>query len=147
MAVYNKFQNFVLHLGQGDHNLKATGDVTKCYLTSGTPVASGDITKSDLAEITTFNGYTSGGHDTTNTYTLSSGVVTLGGTDIVITATGGVVGPFRYVIHYNDTMATSAGDLNTDGLINWWDFGSALTLQCGESFTIDFATGGIFTLT
>jgi hypothetical protein len=55
------------------------------------------------------------------------------GTDIVITATGGSVGPFRYVVLYNDTQTSPV-----DPLMGNWDYGSALTLASGESFTIDF---------
>jgi hypothetical protein len=61
--------------------------------------------------------------------------------DIVITASGGSIGAFRYAVIYNDT-ATS------DELIGYFDYGSSLTLASGESFTIDFdATNGLISLT
>lgn len=88
--------------------------------------------KADLAEITNENGYTAP-EDVTNTYSEASGTGTLAGTDITITASGGTVGPFQYVVLYNDTPTSPA-----DPLIAWWDYGSAITLQDGESFTIDF---------
>lgn len=59
---------------------------------------------------------------------------------MTITASGGTVGPFRYVVLYNDTPASPA-----DPLIAWWDYGSALTLNDTETFTIDFGAS-IFTL-
>ncbi len=55
------------------------------------------------------------------------------GTDVVFEASGGTVGPFQFVILYNDTHAS-------DALIGWWDYGSAVTLQDGETFTVDFGT-------
>jgi hypothetical protein len=58
--------------------------------------------------------------------------------DVVWTASGGTVGPFRYVALYNDTHAS-------DALIGWWDYGSGLTLQATETFTVDFGSS-IFTL-
>jgi len=50
------------------------------------------------------------------------------------TASGGSIGPFRYVVLYNDTQTSPA-----DPLIAWWDYGSAVTLADGESFVVDFA--------
>jgi len=91
---------------------------------------SADDNKADIAEITNENGYTAP-IDIENTYSEAAGVGTLAGTDKTVTASGGTVGPFQYVVLYNDTHAS-------DGLIGWWDYGSAITLQAGESFTTDF---------
>jgi hypothetical protein len=68
----------------------------------------------------------------------------LTGTKVVVTASG-AVGPFQYVAIYNDTPTSPA-----DPLIGWWDYGSALTLQNGETFSIKFnnsdTTGTILTI-
>jgi len=41
---------------------------------------------------------------------------------------------------YNDTATNKE-------LIGWWDYGSAITLASGETFTVDFdATNGVLTL-
>lgn len=131
MAVFNKFNQFVEDLGLGVHNLD-TGAI-KVYLSNAVPSASADAVKADLAEISSGNGYTAGGHDATGVWTETSGTATLAGTDIVITASGGTVGPFQYAVLYNDTPTSPA-----DPLIGWWDYGSAVTLQIGETFTVDF---------
>ena len=139
MATYNKFQQFVEDLGKGVHQLHAAGHTLKAYLSNATPDAALDAVKADLAEITNENGYAAP-EDVQNDYTESGGTGTLTGTDIVITASGGPVGPFRYVAIYNDTPTSPA-----DPLVCWWDYGSSITLQDGESFTIDFGAS-IFTI-
>jgi hypothetical protein len=135
MATYNKFQGFVGYLGLGAVNLNT--DTLRVYLTNNTPSASDDDVKTDLAGITEQNGYTPA--DTTNTYSETSGTGTLGATDVVWTASGGSFGPFRYVVLYDDTHAS-------DILIGWWDYGSSITVNTGETFTVDFAAGGIATI-
>ena len=131
MATFNKFQNFVEDLGLGVHNLN-TG-VLKIYLSNATPSASLDAVKTDLAEISAGNGYTAGGEDVTGVWSESAGTATLAGTDVTWTASGGTIGPFQYVVLYNDTPTSPA-----DPLIGWWDYGSAVTLNSGETFTADF---------
>ena len=130
MATYQKFETFVGDLGLKVHNLNT--DTLECYLSNAAPDAALDSVKADLAEITIENGYT-GPEDTTNTYSEASGTGTLAGTDITITASAGTIGPFRYVVLQNTTPTSPL-----DPLISWWDYGSAITLQDGESFTIDF---------
>ena len=140
MASYNKFQDFVEQLGKGVHQLHAAGHTLKIYLSNAVPSASLDAVKADLAEITAGNGYTAGGTDIQNDYTESGGTATMTGVDVVWTATGGTIGPFQYVALYNDTPASPL-----DPLVSWWDFGSALTLNNTETFTVDFGAS-VFTL-
>jgi len=130
MATYNKFDQFVLDLGKGVHELHAAGHTLKAFLTNQAPQASGEI-KAHLPEISNENGY-SAPVDIQQDYTESGGVGTLTGVDVVINATGSV-GPFRYVALYNDDPAGPV-----DPLIAWWDYGSEVTLASGESFTLDF---------
>ena len=141
MAAFNKFQQFVEDLGLAVHNL-STGTLN-IYLSNAVPSASADAVKTDLAEITNQNGYTAP-VDTQNTWAESSGTATLTGTAITITASG-AVGPFQYVVLYNDTPSSP-----TDPLIGWWDYGSAVTLASGETFTWkpnnSATTGTILTL-
>lgn len=129
MATFNKFECFVGDVGLKVHNLNT--DTLKVYLSNAAPSVSADTVKTDIAEISEENGYTAGGEDSTNTYSEASGVGTLAGTDIVWTASGGTIGPFQYAVLYNSTAGTSP-------LIGWWDYGSAVTLAIGETFTVDF---------
>lgn len=132
MASYNKFQDFAEQLGKGVHQLHAAGHTFNVYLSNATPSASADAAKADLAEITNENGYTAP-VDIQNDYTETSGTGTMTAVDVVITASGGTVGPFRYAAIYNDTATSPA-----DALVCWHDYGSSITLQDGESFTVDF---------
>ena len=137
MASYNKFEEFVGELGKGTHQLHAAGHTLKCYLTNNAPSASADAVKANLVGITEENGYAA--EDAQNDYAEADGVGTLTCVDIVITATGDLE-EFQYIVLYNDTPSDPA-----DPLIAWWDYGSELTLQDGDSFTVDFGAS-IFTL-
>jgi hypothetical protein len=141
LAAFNKFQNFVQALAEKEHNLST--DALHVYFSNTTPDAGLDAVKADLAEITAGNGYTAGGPDTQNTGAEATGTYTLTGTKCVVTASGGSIAAFRYVVLYNNTHAS-------DALIGWWDYGSALTLLDGESFSVKFnnsdTTGTILTL-
>lgn len=53
--------------------------------------------------------------------------------DVVFTASGGAIGPFRYAVLYNDSPTTPAKPL-----IAWWDYGSSITLNSAETLTADF---------
>lgn len=142
MASFNKFEQFVQDLCEKVHDLSS--DQVEVYLSNTAPDAAADAVKADLAEIGTGNGY-AGPQDTQNTGAEASGTYTLTGTKVVVTASGGTVGPFRYVVLQNTTPTSPA-----DPLIGWWDYGSALTLNDGESFSVKFnssdTTGTILTV-
>jgi hypothetical protein len=137
MASYNKHQSFVEHLAEKVHNLAS--DTLRLLLTNTAPTAANAL-KSDLTEISAGNGYSAGGPSITVTSSAqSSGTYKLVGSDVVITASGGSIGPFRYVDMYNDTPTSPA-----DPLISWWDYGSSITLLDTETFTTDFdGTNGV----
>lgn len=131
MATFNKFNQYVEDLASGVHNLTAAGHTLKIYLTNTAPSAADDAVVADLAGITEQNGYAAA--DIQNDLTETAGVATMTATDIVFTASGGSFGPFQYVVLYNDDPTSPA-----DPLIGWWDYGSAVTVNDGETFTVDF---------
>lgn len=143
MAAFNKFQQHVEDLCKGIHDLDT--HVLKVYLTNTAPNAATNAVKADLAEITAGNGYTAGGAtvgSVTCEHTAGTVKVVSAGADPSWTAAGGTIGPFRYAVLYNDTPTSPA-----DPLIGWWDYGSAITLAIGETFTVDLdGTNGIYTL-
>ena len=140
MAAYVGFEDFVLRLGEGVHQLHAAGHNLFVYLTDNAPSITADTVRADLVDLADGNGYTDGGKDITNTYLEVTGTGTLGGTTVVWTATGGTMGPFRYAVLYDDTPISPA-----DPLIAYWDYGSSITLQDTETFTVTIGAS-IFTL-
>lgn len=140
MAAYNKFNQFTKDLVDGAHDFDA--HVFKVMLTNTAPVA-GNTVKANITEISAGNGYTAGGTATTISTTTASGTAKVSGTNVVFTAAGGAVGPFRYAVLYNDTQSSPAKPL-----ISWWDYGSSITLADTETLTVSFdATNGIFQIT
>ena len=139
MSSFVKFQQFVEDIGKEVHNLNT--DELKVMLTNVAPAVT-DATTADLTEIGAGNGYSAGGTAVgANAYSQTSGVGKLTGNDIVFTAAGGTIGPFRYAVLYNE-------DSPSDSLIGFWDYGSSVTLEIAETFTVDFdGTNGIITLT
>jgi hypothetical protein len=133
MATYVKYNQFVEDLANKVHDIFGTTDTFKVALTNAAPNVATHAVRADITELSTGNGYTSGGVDIDNDSTRTGGTVTVTAADKVFTASGGTIGPFRYAVLYNDTPTSPA-----DPLIAYWDYGSSITLQDGETFTLDF---------
>jgi len=130
MVAFNKYDCFVQDKGRKVHNLNA--DTLKIALTNTAPNAGTHTVLADITEIAAGAGYSAGGGTVAGTsYTQTAGVAKLAGNDVVITASGGTIGPFRYAVLYNSTPAAGP-------LIGWWDRGAPITLADGDSFTQDF---------
>ena len=140
MAAYVKFQDFVEQLGKGVHQLHAAGHMLKVYLTNNAPDVALDAIKGDLVGITEGAGYGYDPADIQQDYTEASGTGTLTAVDVTWTASGGSFGPFRYAVVYNDTPAAPV-----DPLVCYWDYGSSITVNAGESFKVDFGAS-VFTI-
>ncbi len=139
-SAWNKYQDFSEQLIRGVHDWDA--HVFKVALTNTLPVAT-HTSLSQIGEITAGNGYTAGGTATTVTIAEASGTTTVSGTEVVFTASGAMA-TFRYAVLYNDTATSPA-----DALISWFDYGSAISLTAGETFTVRFnnaSPGTMFTL-
>lgn len=158
MATFVKFNQFVQDLCQGLHVIKtAAGNDYRLMLTNTLPNAGDTVVDnsvppavikatSNATELSTGNGYTAGGTTVgaPTTASQTGGTFTFAASQVVWTATG-AVGPFRYVAMFNNTTATSA----TRPPVGWWDYGSSITLQNGETFTVKFNNtnpGTVFTL-
>ena len=134
MATFVKFDAFVKALAEKVHNLGS--DQLVVALTNSAPSAANTV----LADITQIS-YTnlSSRNITTSSSSQTSGTYKLVLADLTLTASG-AVGPFRYVVIYNDTSAS-------DNLIGYLDYGSSSSLNSGEQFIIDFdGSAGAITL-
>lgn len=138
MASFQKFDSFVELLAEKAHNLGS--DQLKVALTNTAPVATDTVYASltsplastNLSGATPFNLTTSSSSQTSGTYKL---VIA----DLTLTATGSF-GPFRYIVIYNDTATN-------DELIGFYDYGSSVTLNSGETFQLDFdGSAGVLTI-
>jgi hypothetical protein len=128
---FTKFEVFSENLAEKVHDLNA--DTLDVYASNAAPDAAADSVKTDLAEISTGNGYTAGGIDTQNATSRTGGTTSVTGVDITITASGGSIAALRYIPLFNDTPTSPA-----DPLIGWWDYAASITIASGESLDIDF---------
>jgi hypothetical protein len=131
MATFTKYEDTVLQMWTGVHNLTAAGHVVKAVIHTDAPTVATDDELADLTQITG-TGYTAGGEDTQNGCTEASGTATWTGVDVTWTAgAADWTSTARYVSVHNDT---STGDK----LLGAWDYGSTFAVGNGETFTLDF---------
>jgi hypothetical protein len=136
MATFNKVNDFVLN---AVHNMDLESDQIVVALSntapgseSSNPTADGNGVLANVTQISYTN--CSSRNVTTTSSTQTGGTYKLVLADITLSASGGDVGPFRYVYLYDDTVTSPA-----DPLIGYYDYGLSLTLNDGDSFTLDFS--------
>ena len=124
MTTPTKFNNFVHHLSVKQVDLSA--DVLKVILTNTAPSMSNDVYANvSGGELATGNGYTNGGSTVPGRGSSNTGgTESVAGSTITWTATG-PIGPFQYAILRDTTF---------DCLIEWWDYGSPVTMGSGDVF-------------
>lgn len=126
MATFTKFYSLNEALAEKVHNLGS--DQLKVALTNSAPVAT-NTKLSDLTEISYT--YCSSRNITTMSSSQTTGNYALVNSDLTLTASGGAIGPFRYIVIFNDTATNKE-------LLAWGDYGSSITVNDGETFTLDF---------
>jgi hypothetical protein len=141
MATFVFFDAFKDRLGQGDHELDANS--FRIVLTNSAPNVDTWDELADVTQISNGNGYTTGGNTlssvTWSETSAGSGVWRFSSADSVWTAAGGSIGPFRYVVLYNDTATN-------DPLVGYLDYGSSITVTDTNTFTVDVGANGWFEL-
>ena len=136
MATFNKVNDFVVN---AVHNMDLESDQIVVALSNTTPSSEttnpttdgngilGNVTEISYTNLSSRNVTATSSSRTSGTYELVL-------TDITLTSSGGSTGPFRYVYIYNDTVTSPV-----DPLIGYYDYGSSLTLNDGDSLTVDFS--------
>lgn len=104
---------------------------------SSNPTADGNGVLANVTEITYTN--LSSRNLTTASSSQTSGTYTLDFNDLTLSASGGSVGPFRYVYIYDDTVTG-------DPLVTLFDYGSSITLNDGEEIKLQVNVNGLFTI-
>lgn len=146
MATFNKLNGFVEHLSEGVHNLGS--DTLELALSNTAPasetpnpaIATADCVLANVSQVSYAN--CSSRVLSVSSSAQSGGTYKLSIADMTLTASGGAVGPFRYVYIFNQSATTPA-----DALIGYYDYGASITLQSGESLTVDFDdANGVLTL-
>lgn len=142
MATFVKINDFVEDLAEGVHDLD-THQITVALSNtapgseSSPPAADGNGVLTNVTQVSYTN--LSSRDVTLSSSSVSSGTYSLVLTDLTLSATGAVA-TFRYIYHYNDGTTVVV-----DALMNYYDYGSGLTLANGESLTIDYGAS-FFTL-
>lgn len=139
-ATYNKFDSYVEYAATA--KIDWDSDTFKVMLTDTQPLVTNTI-KANITEIAAGNGYTAGGGTTTITTSSLNGTLTVQGTEVVFTATGGAIAQFQWAVLYDDSVATPVKPL-----IAWFEYPTKVNLQNGEILRVKFnntTPGTIFT--
>lgn len=142
MAAFVKINDWVEHMVEGANIGSDQFVVAPSNTAPGSegtpPTGDGAGVLANVTEVSYTN--LSSRNLTTATSAESGGTHTLDFNDLTLTASGGAVGPFRYVYVYDDTVAG-------DPLVGYYDYGSSITLQADETLLIQFDAGGFITIT
>lgn len=143
MATFTIVDEFFGDLGNAVHNLSSHS--FKMGLTNTAPVQATTAIWANITEISAGNGYSAGGPTLDSEAWAETGAGTgiwqFTCADEVVTASGGSIGPFRYVVIYNDTPTSPA-----DPVVGYLDYGSSITVTTGNTFTLDVGANGVFRL-
>ena len=141
MATFTFFHEFKGNLGE--KLIDMNGDTFKVALTNTAPTAATDDELADITQISGTNGYTTGGVTLANPSWAETGAGTgvwrFTSDDFSWTASGGDIATFRYLVLYSDTSTN-------DKLVGYLDYGGAVNITNGNTFTGDVGASGYFEL-
>lgn len=138
MATFTMFDEGIYNILNNAIDLDT--DSFKVALSNTAPTADTFDEFADITEIAAGSGYTAAGQ-VLDSVTLAetgagTGIWQWSFADETFTASGGTIGPFRYVIVYSDT---SVGDK----LVGYLDYGTSISITSGNSFTVDVGASGV----
>lgn len=141
-STFQFVHQFTENLSKGVHNFTSDATCTPTFAlaAAANPPTTATAVKGDLTEISYTNLSTR--VVTGVTAEQASGTAPFTATDLVLTASGGAVAAFRYLVLYDDDPTSPA-----DPVIGWFDYGSDLTLADTQTLTVDFGANGFGTIT
>ena len=134
MATFNKLFDFTDAIHEGAYVLATDQLEIALCATASSPVNTNRVL-ADLTQIAYTNLTPAPPNVTTTSSTQTTGTYSLVNADLVLTASGGAVAAFQFIVLFDETGAVSGF---VDPLAAWWDYGSALTLADTETLTLDF---------
>jgi hypothetical protein len=138
MAGYTKFNQTIEDIYHGKHDFSS--HALYVVLCDVIPAATDTIFASLSAKTiptTYISGYPGSLALNVTTSEGSDGGYELIVDDLTITASGGTIATFQYIVVYNNFQTDPAKPL-----VCWFDYGSGLSLAAGEALTVDFGADG-----
>ncbi len=122
---------FMQDIANKVHQLIGVSDRLKIALSNREPM-SFDKTLFNAGELSVGGGYPRGGFDVANVSKVrDDGAIIVSGQNIVAQALGGTIGPFQYLVLYNDTPFDPLRPL-----IGYWTLAQKIFLREGETFEL-----------
>ncbi len=142
MATGVVFHEAMFNIGNGAIDLDS--HTFKAVLSNVAPSQANDDELADITQIANGNGYTTGGVTLTGVSWAESGAGTgiwvWTAADFSWTASGASIATFQYVVIYSDTSTN-------DKLLMYFDYGGAVNITNGNSFTADVQAAGLIRFT
>lgn len=147
MATFKLFHEWGGNVNKKVFNMNT--DAMYIILSNTAPTQSTGSVYTDITQIATGNGYTQfAGSAPTHALAgvslaetgAGTGVWRFTSSDFVFTASGGSIATFRYIAIGSDTAASNE-------LIGYLDYGSAVDVTTGNTFTVDVGANGWYELT
>lgn len=141
MATFQVVDECGKYLGDGTIDLDT--HTFKGVLSNTAPTKAGTTVLADITQIANGNGYTTGGVTLASVTWAETGAGTgiwqWTVADFSWTASGGSIATFRYIAVYDDTPTSPA-----DPAVGYLDYGAAVDITVGNTFTVDVGATGIF---
>lgn len=145
MSTFTFFDEALYNIGAGIIDLDT--DTFRAALSNTAPDAAADDELADITQIASGNGYTTVSDGAGEALTSVTWAETGGGTgvwqwttaDATWTASGGAIATFQYLIIVDDTSTNNK-------LLGYLDYGAAVDITTGNSFTMNVGANGHFLL-